>query len=230
MAEDKEIERIFVIPLRKAKHAPTSRAAPNALRTVRQYLIKHMKVEEDNIWIDESVNTALWARGKFMIPSKIRVRAVKFEDGVVEASLPELGGKTSRRELLKEEKEKKTPILRRPEEEEGEEDVDGTEDYEIAPTGDGEVKIKKKKPKKEEKDDEDKEEKAKKPVKKPQPKEEPKKTEKPETTKEEKKTPAKKAPAKKPTKKPTAKKTTSTKKTTTKKPSTKKKEDKDTTK
>jgi len=230
MAEDKEIERIFVIPLRQAKHAPTSRAAPTALRTVRQYLIKHMKVDQENIWIDESVNTALWARGKYVIPSKIRIRAVKFEDGVVEASLPELGGKTSRRELLKEEKEKKTPILRRPEEEEEEEGVGGAEDYEIAPTGDGEVKIKKKKPKKEGKDEEGKEKKEKKPVKKPA------EPEKKETVKEDKKSSVKKeevptTPAKKSVKKPASKpKASSAKKTTSKKPSTKKKGDKDTKK
>ena len=155
--EEKEIERLFTIPLRKAKHGPSSRAAPMALKSVRQYLIKHMKVENKDIWIDDSLNQALWSRGKHKIPSSIRIRAVKFDDGVVEASLPELGIKTSRRELLKEEREKKTPILRRPEEMEEEEDEaeTGAEDYEIAPTGDGEVKIKKKKPKKKEEDEEE---------------------------------------------------------------------------
>ena len=142
----KELERIYIIPLRRAKIGPTSRAAPRAVDDIRHFLMKHMKVEQKNVWIDDSLNKELWAHGKFWVPSKIRVRAVKFEDGVVEATLPELGEKKSRREFLKEEKEKKTPILRR-EEEKAEEAVPGAEGYDITPTGKGEVKIKKKKEK-----------------------------------------------------------------------------------
>jgi large subunit ribosomal protein L31e len=142
----KELERIYIIPLRRAKIGPTSRAVPRAVDDVRYFLMKHMKVEQKNVWIDDSLNKHLWAYGKFWVPSKIRVRAVKFEDGVVEATLPELGQKKSRREFLKEEKEKKTPILRR-EEEKAEEAVPGAEGYDIVPTAEGEVKIKKKKEK-----------------------------------------------------------------------------------
>lgn len=142
----KELERIYVIPLRRAKIGPTSRAVPRAVDDVRYFLMKHMKVEQKNVWIDDSLNKQLWAYGKFWVPSKIRVRAVKFEDGVVEATLPELGQKKSRREFLKEEKEKKTPIFRR-EEEKAEEEVAGAEGYDIVPTAEGEVKIKKKKEK-----------------------------------------------------------------------------------
>jgi large subunit ribosomal protein L31e len=142
----KEFERIYVIPLRRAKIGPTSRAAPRAVDDVRFFLMKHMKVEQKSVWIDDSLNKKLWEHGKFWVPSKIRVRAVKFEDGVVEATLPELGEKKSRREFLKEEKEKKTPILKR-EEEKPQEGVAGAEDYNITPTADGEVKIKKKKEK-----------------------------------------------------------------------------------
>ena len=147
MAE--EIEKIYVIPLKKTKFK-SSKAAPTAIKRVKSYLTKHMKVEQDKIWMDGSLNNALWSRGKYNMPSKIRVKAVKFEDGVVEASLPELEFKKSRRELLKEEREKKTPILRRDEDVSEEDDVSGTDDYDIAPTGDGEVKIKKKKPSKKE--------------------------------------------------------------------------------
>lgn len=143
---EKELERIYIIPLRRAKIGPTSRAAPRAIDDVRIFLTKHMKVEQKNVWIDDSLNKHIWARGKFWVPNKIRVRAIKFDDGVVEATLPELGEKKSRREFLKEEKEKKIPILRR-EEEKAKEEVPGAEGYDITPTGDGEVKIKKKKEK-----------------------------------------------------------------------------------
>ena len=176
MAE--EIERIFVIPLRKVGFK-SSKAAPSAVKRVKSYLTRHMKVEEDNIWIDDSLNNALWAHGRFSMPRKIRVKAVKFDDGVVEAYLPELEFKKSRREILKEEREKKEPILKKEEVAEEEGDVAGAADYDIAPTADGEVKIKKKKAPKEKKP----EKKEEKPEKK---KPSPKKTEKKEVKKESK--------------------------------------------
>jgi large subunit ribosomal protein L31e len=213
----KEVERIYVVPLRRAKIGPTSRAAPRAVDDVRSFLMKHMKVEEKNVWIDDSLNKAIWAHGRYWVPSKIRVRAVKFEDGVVEATLPELGEKKSRRELLKEEKEKKAPILKR-EEEKPEEGVAGAEDYTITPTGEGEVKIKKKK---------EKAPKEKKPVDEKEKPVSPESTEKaPVAEKKAPKKPAKKAKpakkkepaaAKKETKEPSAKKKSASKKTKTEK-------------
>jgi large subunit ribosomal protein L31e len=162
----KEIERIYVVPLRRAKIGRASLAAPRAIKQVRGFLNKHMKVELNDIWIDDSINRELWAHGKYKIPNKIRVRAVKFEDGVVEVTLPELGLKKSRREILKEEKEKKAPVLLREKDEAPTgEGAAGAEDYEIAPTADGEVKIKKKKAPKTEKS-EDKKKSEKKPTKK----------------------------------------------------------------
>ena len=141
-----EIERIYIIPL-KRKGFKSSVAAPTAVKQVKHYLRRHMKVDDKDIWIDDSLNTAIWSHGKYRVDSKIRVRAVKFEDGVVEAYLPELDYKKSRRELLKEEKAKKAPILVKEKEEEEVEpgEISGTEDYEIAPSADGDVKIKKKK-------------------------------------------------------------------------------------
>lgn len=212
MAE--EIERIFVIPLKKTGFK-SSKAAPTAVKRVRKYLTRHMKVDEKNIWIDDSLNTALWRYGKYKMPSKIRVKAVKFEDGVVEAYLPELEFKKSRRELLKEEKEKKEPILRKeemPSEEEGEAGVGGAEGYEIAPAADGEVKIKKKKTVKEKKTEEKADEKkttGKKAVAKA--KKERKKKEKTKEGKEEKKEHVKKKTVKKQPKSSGAKKSSSKK-------------------
>ena len=195
MAE--EIERIYVIPLKKTFFR-SSVAAPTAVKKVKTFLTRHMKVEEDKIWIDDSLNETLWSQGKYHMPSKIRVKAVKFDDGVVEVYLPELGFKKSRRELLKEEREKKEPILRR-EEEEGEEEETGAEDYEIAPAADGDVKIKKKKtPKTKEEKEKAEEKKAKKveekkTSEKEEKKEEPKKEKKESKPKAKKTTPKKKS-------------------------------------
>ncbi|OGS39799.1 MAG: hypothetical protein A3K77_03375 [Euryarchaeota archaeon RBG_13_31_8] len=166
MAE--ELERIYIIPLRKNGYNQ-SKAAPTAIKRVKHFLTRHMKVEEEKIWIDDSLNKAIWAQGKFKMPNKIRVKAVKFDDGVVEAYLPELEFKKSRRELLKEEREKKEPILRKeeaePEKAEGEAPTE--KEYQITPTAEGDVKIKKKKaPKKKKSDEKETKEEKKKPKKK----------------------------------------------------------------
>ena len=206
MAE--EIEKIYVIPLKK-KGFKSSVAAPIAVKRVKQFLTKHMKVEAKDIWMDDSLNDALWTHGKYRMPSKIRVKAVKFDDGVVEAYLPELEFKKSRRELLKEEKDKKEPILIKeesePEEEPGE--ISGTEDYEVSPTADGEVKIKKKKDTKAKEEKGEKEEKPS------------EKKEKPSEKKEKTEKPKEKSPKESKSKKEGKAKPKTTKKTASKKPS-----------
>ncbi len=84
---DETLERIYTIPLRKVKWSSRNGQADRAIRAIRQYLIKHMKADE--VWIDAAVNHQIWSRGKFKVPSKVRIRARLFDDGVCEVSLPE---------------------------------------------------------------------------------------------------------------------------------------------
>ncbi|MBC7218848.1 MAG: 50S ribosomal protein L31e [Hadesarchaea archaeon] len=77
-------EKIFVIPLGEVKRAPRYRRANRAAKLVREYLARHMKSEK--IILDPKLNEKLWERGQEKPPSKIRVKAVKEEDGVVHAS------------------------------------------------------------------------------------------------------------------------------------------------
>ncbi len=106
-----ELERIYTIPLRRAKHGTRSKRADRAVRDVRDFLTRHMKSEQ--IWISGEVNETLWSRGKFTIPSKIRVRATRFDDGVVEVTLPDSAAEGSVREAIQERQEKaaETPVL-----------------------------------------------------------------------------------------------------------------------
>ncbi|MBO4568531.1 MAG: 50S ribosomal protein L31e [Candidatus Methanomethylophilaceae archaeon] len=84
-----EIERIMVIPLRKAKMAPRTRRTNRAVKEVRIFAARHMKADIEKIWIDASVNEKLWENGIRNPPNKITVKAVKFDDGLVEVSLAE---------------------------------------------------------------------------------------------------------------------------------------------
>ena len=61
--------------------------APRAIREIKIFLTKHMKASD--VKIDESINHAIWERGIQKIPSKITVKAVKDDDGVVKATLAE---------------------------------------------------------------------------------------------------------------------------------------------
>lgn len=110
-AKTTDLERIYTIPLRRAKHGTRSKRANRAVDDVRNFLTRHMKSE--TIWISNEVNETLWSRGKFMIPSKIRVRATRFDDGVVEVTLPEQSADGSVRAAIAERQEKaaETPVL-----------------------------------------------------------------------------------------------------------------------
>ncbi len=87
MAE--EIERVMTVPLRATKMAPRTRRANRAVKEVRDFVKRHMKAEEGKVWIDTSVNEKIWSRGIQNPPNKIIVKAVKFEDGLVEVTLAE---------------------------------------------------------------------------------------------------------------------------------------------
>lgn len=86
-------ERIYTIPLRRAWDMPPKKRAPKAIRIIRAFIKRHMKVgesaiEEDEeeggrIIIDEEVNEKIWRRGIEKPPRRLRIRAAKDEDGNV---------------------------------------------------------------------------------------------------------------------------------------------------
>ncbi len=85
-----EKEMIYNIPLRDVKNVPRSRRANYAIRIVRKFISRHMKVPEENVWIDNRVNEEIWKRGIEKPPSRITVKAIKFEEEeTVEVLIPE---------------------------------------------------------------------------------------------------------------------------------------------
>jgi large subunit ribosomal protein L31e len=98
--EEEEIveERIYTIPLRRAWIAPRKKRTPRAMRIIRGFVQRHMKVEtevkgeeeeEGRLVISNEVNERLWSRGIEKPPRNIRVRAVKDKEGVVTLYLAE---------------------------------------------------------------------------------------------------------------------------------------------
>jgi len=89
--EEEEIveERIYTVPLGKAWIAPRKRHSPKAIRTLRGFIKRHMKAEEDSVRISNEVNEKIWGRGIEKPPRKIRVRVTKDAEGVVTVRLAE---------------------------------------------------------------------------------------------------------------------------------------------
>jgi large subunit ribosomal protein L31e len=100
-AEEEEIveERIYTIPLGKVWIVPPNKRAPRAVRMVRDFVTKHMKLEAKKeeeeeeapakLIISNEVNEGIWKRGIEKPPRKIRVRAAKDKEGNVTVYLAE---------------------------------------------------------------------------------------------------------------------------------------------
>ena len=86
MAEVKEL----TIPLRAAWKVPRTHRAKRAMAEVRSHVAQHMKkTEEEDIWIDESINHLIWRRGIQNPPRKIKVVCTREEGFPLEVKLLE---------------------------------------------------------------------------------------------------------------------------------------------
>ncbi len=83
-----DLEREYVIPLRASQHQPSRRRrAGHAVETVRRFVVRHMKGKPEDVWIDPRLNEHIWERGVQHIPSFVRVKAIRFEYGLIEVDL-----------------------------------------------------------------------------------------------------------------------------------------------
>ncbi|WP_435196882.1 50S ribosomal protein L31e [Natronomonas sp. EA1] len=73
-------ERVVTVPLRDVKAQAKHERADKAMSLIRSHLAKHFAVDEADVRLDPSINEAVWARGRKKPPSKLRVRAARFED------------------------------------------------------------------------------------------------------------------------------------------------------
>jgi large subunit ribosomal protein L31e len=87
--ESTTTEAMFNINLRRARDTPSPRRAKAAVNLVRKFISRHMKAEPENVWIDNQVAIYLWSRGARKPPTRVTVKATKFEDGLVEVTFPE---------------------------------------------------------------------------------------------------------------------------------------------
>jgi len=94
-----EIERVYTVPLTITRQVPKTKRAPRAIKEIKDFVRKHMaeevseedkeKGEKKDVWVDYKLNELIWSRGIEKPPRKVRVKAIRFEDGLIEVSLPE---------------------------------------------------------------------------------------------------------------------------------------------
>ncbi|MCX8171418.1 MAG: 50S ribosomal protein L31e [Candidatus Bathyarchaeota archaeon] len=82
-------ERIYTVPLSRTWISPVTRRAPRAVRLLKVFVKRHMKVDDDSIIISNDVNEKIWDRGIEKPPRRIRVRVTKDIDGFVTVHLAE---------------------------------------------------------------------------------------------------------------------------------------------
>jgi len=87
-AEEKEKEEIEIVeekmyslPFRRVWATPRGKRTPRALRMLREYVGRHMKVE--SVVISNEINEQIWKRGISKPPRNLRIRAVKDKEGKV---------------------------------------------------------------------------------------------------------------------------------------------------
>ncbi len=74
-------ERIYIIPLGKARKGPRNKWAKKSIRFLREYMERHFKPE--SLIISQEVNEKIWEKGIKKPPRKLKVRATKNIDGLV---------------------------------------------------------------------------------------------------------------------------------------------------
>ena len=61
-----------------------------AIKLIKAHIAQHMKIDEENVWLDTPINETIWKRGIENPPNKIKVKATKFKDqDLVEVTLPD---------------------------------------------------------------------------------------------------------------------------------------------
>lgn len=90
----KILEREYIVPLRKGwLKVPYYKRVNKAVKTLKEFIVRHMKIYDRDlkkVKVDIYLNNELRFRGMKYPPAKIKVRAVKYENGIVEVKLAEI--------------------------------------------------------------------------------------------------------------------------------------------
>jgi large subunit ribosomal protein L31e len=85
------LEREYVVPLRRGTMKTVYyKRASKAIKVLKQFIAKHMKVEDRDlrkVKLDRYVNEEIWMRGIRKPLNKLKIKAKKYENGLVSVEL-----------------------------------------------------------------------------------------------------------------------------------------------
>ncbi|MFA5173682.1 MAG: 50S ribosomal protein L31e [Candidatus Pacearchaeota archaeon] len=88
------LEREYIVPLRKGfLKVQDYRRGKKALRVLKEFVARHMKVYDRdlrNVKVDILLNNEIRSRGIRNPPAKIKIKAKKFDSGIVRVELAEM--------------------------------------------------------------------------------------------------------------------------------------------
>ncbi|MEK6983721.1 MAG: 50S ribosomal protein L31e [Nanoarchaeota archaeon] len=112
------LERVYNIPLRRETlKVPPFKKANKAVKTVTQFISRHMKT--DNVAIGRYLNLKIWAHGAKNTPHHVKVKAVKDNKGKVFVELvdaPKEKPKVEEKKKVIKKEEKEIKAEEKPEE------------------------------------------------------------------------------------------------------------------
>jgi large subunit ribosomal protein L31e len=139
------LEREYIVPLRKeCMKVPNYKRAGRAVKAIKKFLTKHMKIYDrdlDKIKIDRYLNEEIWFRGAKKPPAKIKVKAIKYDNGEVKVELADIPQvvkykidreKRKDKEVQKKAEQKKKTETEKEKKEEEEQDKKDTKEKEAA--------------------------------------------------------------------------------------------------
>ena len=103
------LERIYIIPLRREwLKAQKYKRAKKAIRGVKDFLMRHMRVELEMVKLGPKLNEEIWKHGMKNPPSRVKVNVVKDDKNLVTAEL--FGFEMPKKKEEKKKKEERTGI------------------------------------------------------------------------------------------------------------------------
>ncbi len=82
------LERTYTVPLRAGfQKSPAYYRTNRAVKTLREFMVRHMKASKDNILIGQELNDHLWRNGIKNPPARVTVLAKKLDNGTVQVEL-----------------------------------------------------------------------------------------------------------------------------------------------
>jgi large subunit ribosomal protein L31e len=84
-----ELERIYTVPLSRAYNYSERYRVWFAMKLLRAFLARHMKVEPESVRLSAGINDLMWSHGMSRPPRKLKLKVSKDSGGMVRAVLLE---------------------------------------------------------------------------------------------------------------------------------------------